>query len=127
MLHTDNSVFKNYPIPLNDWTPSNTFSLSGTTLSIEDGSTFFSGDSLVEGKVTVLDANGGQASGTILLTGHANLITIDLSSLDASGGYYVQVTTLCTTGRAATGIIAGVGIATTSGVLGGYTFYIRNV
>lgn len=95
---------------IGSFNPVVTFTLTGNTLAVQDGTTGFpAGDSLRRVHVKAQDGFGGEVRGTITVTGAPGAQNISVATLRRERGLKVVATVVTVQGIAADGSISNIG------------------
>lgn len=88
------------------------------TILLTDASTYPTGDSRKIVHLRAIDKNGKEVRDSIAAADVDNAITLNVATLDASGGLSVTATVVTTKGCISDGRVDGVGVNTNAGALG---------
>lgn len=94
---------------LGTFNPSITFALSGSNVTVTDGSTMNSGDTLKKIHVRLLDEFGGEVRDVITVTGAPGQKVLSSSTLNTSRGLRLTATIITNAGIVADGNAVGLG------------------
>jgi len=89
--------------------PSVAYSLSGTTLTVTDNTTYPGGDGLKILQITITDREGATVYANTTTTGSGGAAAVSVSTLSAAGGFAVKATVVTNNGLLADLGVYGVG------------------
>jgi len=114
----DNANLVNYVDQgLSTFNPAVTFAVSGSNVTITDGSTIPAGDTLKRVRLRLIDDFGGEVRGTITTTGAPGQQVLSSSTLNTSKGLTIRATVITNNGIYADGVAVNIGA---SGSLGSW-------